>query len=68
MAPERKTLMVSTRLPATLVARIDFVARNIDTEEIKNRSSAVHAAIEAWLPGQEERLSVLGIIPKKAAR
>jgi hypothetical protein len=61
----KEKLMISVRLPAALVARVDFVARNIDSEVVKNRSTALHAAVEAWLPTQEERLVVLGIIPKK---
>jgi len=65
MSTERKT-MISARLPAALIARVDFVARNIDTEAVKNRSAAVHAALETWLPAQERRLEELGIIPKKA--
>jgi len=39
MSTERKT-MISARLPAALIARVDFVARNIDTEAVKNRSAA----------------------------
>jgi metal-responsive CopG/Arc/MetJ family transcriptional regulator len=66
MGPERKTSMVSVRLPAALVARVDYVARNIDSETVKNRSTAVHAALETWLPSQERRLEDLGILPKKA--
>lgn len=64
MMPERKT-MVSVRLPAVMVARLDFVARNTDAAGILNRSQALHAAIEAWLPGAEDRLVKLGIIEKK---
>lgn len=64
MTPERK--MISVRLPAALVARVDFVARNIDSEAIKDRSKALHAALERWLPAQEDRLRELGILPKKA--
>lgn len=58
--------MVSFRLPAALVARVDFVARNIDSEAVKDRSKALQAAVEGWLPAQEERLRELGILPKKA--
>jgi Arc/MetJ-type ribon-helix-helix transcriptional regulator len=64
MTPERKSLMVSVRLPAALVARADYVARNTDGE-VKNRSSALRAALENWLPGQEDRLRELGILAKK---
>jgi len=65
MAPERKTVMISARLPASLVARADFIARNTDGD-IKNRSVALQAALEAWLPEQELRLEKLGVLPKKA--
>lgn len=65
MTPERK-VMISVRLPAALVARVDFIARNIDGDTIKNRSTALCAAVETWLPAQEERLQVLGVLPKKA--
>jgi hypothetical protein len=65
MALERKT-MVSVRLPAALVARVDFIARNTDSETVKNRSTALHAAVDAWLPAQEDRLRELGVLAKKA--
>lgn len=65
MTIERKTVMVSARLPAALVARADFVARNTDGD-IKNRSAALQAALEEWLPEQEQRLVELGVITKKA--
>lgn len=65
MTPERKGTMLSARVPKTLVERVDFVTRNIDTD-VDNRSKAVVAALEAWVPGQEERLRELGILPKKA--
>jgi len=59
--------MVSARLPAALVARADYVARNTEGE-VKNRSAAVQAALEAWLPGQETQLQELGIMPKKGTK
>lgn len=65
MTSERKTVMVSVRLPASLAARADFVARNTDGD-IKSRSAALQAALEAWLPEQETKLEKLGVIPKKA--
>lgn len=65
MGSERKSTMVSVRLPAALVARADYIARNHEGD-IKNRSTAIRAALEGWLPGQEERLVQLGIMPKKA--
>ena len=64
-AERKKSLMVSARLPAGLVERVDFVTRNTDSESVKNRSTAVRAALEGWLPGQEQRLVDLGIITKK---
>jgi hypothetical protein len=68
MEHERKDVMVSARVPAATVARVDFVTRNIDSEVVKNRSTALLAALEAWLPGQEDRLRELGILPRKPAR
>lgn len=58
--------MVSARLSTGLVARVDFVTRNIDNDSVVTRSAAIAAALEAWLPTQEERLAELGLIPKKA--
>ena len=67
MARERKIQMISLRLPASLVARLDYVARNTDAEDVKNRSTAVQLAIESWLPGQEKRVEeLIGPPPKKA--
>lgn len=61
---DKKSIMVSLRLPALLVARADFVARNTDGEA-KNRSIALRIALEEWLPKQEQRLEQLGVLPKK---
>lgn len=66
MGSERKTVMISGRLPAALVERVDYVVRNIDSDTIKNRSTALREALEAWLPGREDRLRELGILAKKA--
>ena len=67
MATERKkSTMVSARLPAVLVERVDYVTRNTDSETVKNRSTAVRAALEGWLPGQEDRLREFGVLAKKA--
>jgi len=66
MASERKTTMISARVPATLVTRLDFVARNTEHAAVKNRSTAVYAALETWLTAQEDRLRELGVLPKKA--
>jgi len=65
MTPERKSTMISARVPAAVVSRVDFVVRNIDNETVNNRSAAVLAALEAWLPAQEQRLEKLGILAKK---
>lgn len=64
MGTERKSTMVSIRLPAALVARADYVAKNTEGD-VRNRSAAVRAALEAWLPGQEAVLIELGVMPKK---
>lgn len=66
MASERKTYMVSARLSASLVARIDYAVRNVTDEAIRNRSTAVQAALETWLTAQEKELETLGVLPKKA--
>lgn len=69
MVAERKSIMISVRLPMALATRLDYAVRNTDAEMgVKNRSTAVCDAIEGWLPGQERRLQELGIIPKKATR
>jgi Arc/MetJ-type ribon-helix-helix transcriptional regulator len=68
MDEERKTVMVSGRLPKALVARLDYVTRNIDSETIKNRSAALREALEAWLPGREDRLRELGVLLGKKTR
>lgn len=65
MTPERKSTMVSARVPAAVISRVDFVVRNIDSDAVRNRSAALLAALEAWLPGQERRLEELGILAKK---
>lgn len=65
MPDERKTVMISSRLPAALVERLDYVTRNIDSEVIKNRSAGLRVALESWLPGCEDRLRELGILAKK---
>jgi predicted DNA-binding protein len=57
--------MISGRLPAALVERLDYVTRNIDSETIKNRSAALREALESWLPGREDRLRELGVLAKK---
>lgn len=65
MDDERKTsIMISARLPTVLVERLDYVTRNIDSEVIKNRSAALRSALDAWLPGCEDRLRELGVLAK----
>lgn len=59
MAEERKSVMISARLPAVLVERVDHAVRNTDSKAVNNRSAAVCAALEGWLPAQEEKLKVL---------
>ena len=62
------TIMISGRLPRALVERLDYVTRNIDSETVKNRSAALREALEAWLPGREDRLRELGVLGAKKAR
>jgi predicted DNA-binding protein len=62
------TIMISGRLPKALVERLDYVTRNIDSETVKNRSAALREALEAWLPGREDRLRELGILSAKKTR
>lgn len=66
MPEDRKNIMISARLPAALVDRLDYVTRNIDTESVTNRSTALREALERWLPGCEDRLRELGVLAKKA--
>lgn len=61
----KKSTMISARLPTALVDRVDYVSRNIDSEATKNRSGVVRAALESFLPAMEDRLRVLGVLPKK---
>lgn len=66
MNEERKNVMISARLPVALVDRVDYVTRNIDSQTVTNRSTALREALEKWLPGCEDRLRELGILAKKA--
>jgi Arc/MetJ-type ribon-helix-helix transcriptional regulator len=68
MSTEKKTIMISGRLPAALVERVDYVTRNIDSDTIKNRSAALREALEAWLPGREDRLRELGVMAAKVRK
>ena len=67
-AERKKSTMVSARLPTSLVERTDYVTRNTDSKTVNNRSTAVRAALEAWLPGQEQQLVDLGVLTKKPAK
>lgn len=64
MADEK--IMISARLPVSLVARVDFVARNTDDGPVKNRSTAMQAAVETWLQSEETKLEARGLLQKKA--
>jgi Arc/MetJ-type ribon-helix-helix transcriptional regulator len=65
MPTERKSTMISARLPSELVARVDFVTRN--NGDVRNRSTALRAALEDWLPGLEHDIrKQLGTPPKKS--
>jgi predicted DNA-binding protein len=68
MGTERKTVMISGRLPVALVERLDYVTRNIDSETIKNRSAALREALEVWLPRCEDRLRELGVMTAKVRK
>jgi len=63
-----RSTMISARLPKDTVARVDFVVRNIDNDDLVTRSAALQAALETWLPPQEKRLVELGLTPPKKAR
>jgi Arc/MetJ-type ribon-helix-helix transcriptional regulator len=67
MADECKSPMISARLPRALVERVDFVTRNTEGDAT-NRSKAVRAALETWLPEEERRLKQLGLAPPEKAR
>lgn len=64
MGTERK-LMTAMRLPRDLVERVDFVARNHDSDVLVDRTAVITAAIKSWLPGAEARLLELGLTPPK---
>lgn len=65
MVPERKSTRIIARVPAGLLARVDFVVRNTESKTVKNRSAAVVTALETWLAGWERELEQLGVLPKK---
>lgn len=57
MPTERKATMISARIPTSLAVRLDFLVNNTEGD-IRSRSAALQAALETWLPGQEETLAV----------
>jgi predicted DNA-binding protein len=57
-------IMISLRLPAGLVNRLDYAARNTD-ERQATRSSEIQEAIELWLRGREDQLRKLGLEPPR---
>ncbi len=61
MSPERK-FMLSARLPAVVVERMDFVVKNMG---IVDRTAAIREAIESWLLPREQRLRESGLKPPK---
>jgi len=59
--------MVSARLSPLLLERLEYVAKNTDTDGINNRTDCIAAALIAWLPGQEKRVGeLLGTSQKKS--
>jgi len=68
MDAERKTVMISGRLPVALVERLDYVTRNHDDHTLRNRSVAIRVALELSLPAWEDRLRELGVLAAKARK
>jgi hypothetical protein len=66
MGLERKTLMISVRIQGPMMARLDYIMRNVEAPWVKNRSTLVIAALEAFACAREDELRVLGVLPKKA--
>jgi hypothetical protein len=66
MSIERKDVRLNARVPASVVTRLDYVVRNTENRAVRNRSTGLLVALEAWLIDQEERLRVLGVLPKKS--
>lgn len=66
MIKNAKTMMVSARLPAALIDRVDFAVRNVDSRTVKNRSDAISEALSQWVAAQDRELERLGVkTPKK---
>jgi metal-responsive CopG/Arc/MetJ family transcriptional regulator len=58
----KSKLMISVRLPTSLVERLDFAARNVGSA---SRSAAIQDALEAWLSSREQGFRELGLAPPK---
>jgi metal-responsive CopG/Arc/MetJ family transcriptional regulator len=58
----KSKLMISVRLPVSLVERVDFVSKNIGST---SRSAAILDALEAWLDAKEKPLRELGLMGPK---
>jgi hypothetical protein len=66
--PRERKIMISARVPASLVARLDFVVRNTEGDATRNRSVTLQLALETWLEDEEARLEARGVRSKKADR
>ena len=66
MEPERKSKRLNARVPEGLVNRLDFVVRNTEGDDTRNRSAAVCTALAWWLAAKESELETRGVLPKKA--
>ena len=60
-----KSKMIAIRYPNSLFERIDFIARNIDSDVLTTRSAVILAAVEMGLLTYERRLAELGLEPPK---
>lgn len=70
MGLERKSIMISARLPSPLVDRVNYVVNNSPVKAVSSRTDVVQAALEAWLPAQEEKIGGLlgSSVAKKAGQ
>ena len=66
--PRERKIMISARVPAALVARLDFVVRNTEGDATRNRSVTLQLALETFLEDEEGRLEARGVLSKKAPR
>jgi hypothetical protein len=53
---EECKIVISLRVPPELLRRIAFFAGNTDRDALATRSAVILAAVEAWLPAQEQAL------------